>query len=38
VLDKCGFVREGTWQRHSVFPNLDATEPADTYCYTIILG
>jgi RimJ/RimL family protein N-acetyltransferase len=38
VLDKCGFVRESTWQRHSVFPNLDATEPVDTHCYTIILG
>jgi RimJ/RimL family protein N-acetyltransferase len=38
VLDKCGFVREGTWQRHSVFPNLDPTAPVDTCCYTIILG
>jgi ribosomal-protein-alanine N-acetyltransferase len=38
VLDKCGFVREGTWQRHSVFPNLDSAEPVDTHCYTIILG
>jgi ribosomal-protein-alanine N-acetyltransferase len=38
VLDKCGFVREGTWQRHSVFPNLDSAEPVDTHCYTLILG
>jgi RimJ/RimL family protein N-acetyltransferase len=38
VLDKCGFVREGTWLRHSVFPNLDPTAPVDTHCYTIILG
>ena len=38
VLDKCGFVREGTWLRHSVFPNLDPAAAVDTHCYTIILG
>jgi RimJ/RimL family protein N-acetyltransferase len=38
VLDKCRFFREGTWQRHSVFPNIDPAEPVDAYCYAIILG
>ena len=36
VLDKCGFIKEGTWQRHSVFPNIDPERPVDTECYTKI--
>jgi RimJ/RimL family protein N-acetyltransferase len=36
VLDKCGFVKEGTLRRHSVFPNLAPGNPVDTHCYTII--
>jgi len=32
VLEKCGFVREGVLQRHSVFPNL-APEPLDVFSY-----
>jgi ribosomal-protein-alanine N-acetyltransferase len=38
VLEKGGFIKEGTWKRHSLFPNLDPVEPVDTDCYTIILG
>lgn len=33
VLDKCGFVREGTLRRHTVFPNLGRDEPCDVLCY-----
>ena len=32
VLEKCGFGREGTLQRHSVFPNL-SPEPLDVFSY-----
>ncbi|MGH9382724.1 MAG: GNAT family N-acetyltransferase [Vicinamibacterales bacterium] len=38
VLEKCGFVKEATLHRHSVFPNLDRDMPADTDCYAVILG
>lgn len=38
VLEKCGFSREGTLQRHTVFPNLDADQPRDVYCYALITG
>ena len=36
VLEKCGFSREGILQRHTVFPNLDPTEPCDVFCYAIL--
>jgi len=38
VLEKCSFVKEGTWQRHSVFPNLAPGVPSDVFCYALILG
>lgn len=37
VLEKCGFEREGIWRRHTEFPNLAPGEPADVYCYALIL-
>ena len=33
VLERCGFVREGTLHKHTVFPNLGVPEPQDVYCY-----
>jgi [ribosomal protein S5]-alanine N-acetyltransferase len=33
VLEKCGFEREGTLRRHTVFPNLRPGEPTDVLCY-----
>ena len=33
VLEKCGFVCEGTWRRYAEFPNLSPGEPADVLCY-----
>jgi RimJ/RimL family protein N-acetyltransferase len=33
VLEKCGFVREGTLPRHTVFPNLMPGKAADVFCY-----
>jgi ribosomal-protein-alanine N-acetyltransferase len=33
VLERCGFVREGTLHKHTVFPNLGVSEPQDVYCY-----
>jgi ribosomal-protein-alanine N-acetyltransferase len=33
VLEKCGFTREGTWRRHTEFPNLAPGEPLDVFCY-----
>lgn len=33
VLDKCGFVREGTLRRYCSFPNLGQEEPCDVLCY-----
>jgi RimJ/RimL family protein N-acetyltransferase len=37
VLDKCGFAREGVLRRHTEFPNLRPGEPADVFCYALIL-
>jgi len=37
VLERCGFVREGTLQGHTVFPNLGVSEPQDVYCYARML-
>jgi ribosomal-protein-alanine N-acetyltransferase len=33
VLDKCGFVREGTLRSYCTFPNLGQEEPCDVFCY-----
>ena len=33
VLEKCGFLCEGTLPRYAVFPNLAAGIPADVLCY-----
>jgi len=33
VLERCGFIREGTFHKHTVFPNLGLLEPQDVYCY-----
>lgn len=38
VLERCGFVREGTLQKHTVFPNLGVPEPQDVYCYAQMPG
>jgi [ribosomal protein S5]-alanine N-acetyltransferase len=38
VLELCGFVREGTLQKHTIFPNLGVPEPQDVYCYAQVLG
>ena len=38
VLEKCGFVREGTLQRYAEFPNLTPGEPSDVLCYARVLG
>ena len=38
VLEKCGFAREGVFRRHTEFPNLRPGEPADVFCYALILG
>jgi len=37
VLERCGFIREGTLHKHSVFPNLGTAEPQDVYCYAQLL-
>jgi RimJ/RimL family protein N-acetyltransferase len=37
VLERCGFIREGTLHKHSVFPNLGVAEPQDVYCYAQLL-
>jgi RimJ/RimL family protein N-acetyltransferase len=37
VLEKCGFAREGVFRRHTEFPNLRPGEPADVFCYALIL-
>jgi [ribosomal protein S5]-alanine N-acetyltransferase len=37
VLEKGGFLLEGTLRRHTEFPNLQPGEPADVFCYAIIL-
>jgi RimJ/RimL family protein N-acetyltransferase len=36
VLEKCGLAREGILRRHYLFPNLDASEPCDVFCYARI--
>ena len=36
VLEKCGFVREGTLRRYAVFPNLNPGEPCDVICYALV--
>jgi [ribosomal protein S5]-alanine N-acetyltransferase len=36
VLERCGFVREGTLRKYTVFPNLGVPEPQDVYCYAQI--
>jgi len=36
VLEKTGFLREGTLRRHSEFPNLNAAGPLDVFCYSLI--
>jgi ribosomal-protein-alanine N-acetyltransferase len=33
VLEKCGFVRDRTWSRQFVFPNLAAGAAHDVFCY-----
>jgi [ribosomal protein S5]-alanine N-acetyltransferase len=33
VMEKCGFEREGTLRRHTVFPNLGRGEATDVLCY-----
>jgi enamine deaminase RidA (YjgF/YER057c/UK114 family) len=35
VLEKCGFVCEGTWRRYGEFPNRLPAGPADVLCYAI---
>ena len=37
VLEKCGFECEGIWRRHSEFPNLAPGQPADVFCYALIV-
>ena len=38
VLEKCGFTREATLHRHTVFPNLAPEEPGDVLCYALVGG
>jgi len=38
VLEKCGFSREATLHRHTVFPNLAPDEPGDVLCYALVGG
>ena len=38
VLERCGFRREGTLLKHTVFPNLGVPEPQDVYCYARVRG
>jgi RimJ/RimL family protein N-acetyltransferase/enamine deaminase RidA (YjgF/YER057c/UK114 family) len=35
VLEKCGFLCEGTWRRYAEFPNCLPGGPADVLCYAI---
>lgn len=37
VLEKCGFTREATLHRHTVFPNLAPEEPGDVLCYALVV-
>jgi [ribosomal protein S5]-alanine N-acetyltransferase len=34
VLEKCGFVHEGTLSRHTLFPNIDTQRPYDVASYS----
>jgi len=36
VLEKCGFVRDGTWSRYVEFPNLAPGTPQDVACYEML--
>ncbi len=36
VLERAGFLREGTLRQFLVFPNLGNPEPQDVYCYARI--
>jgi [ribosomal protein S5]-alanine N-acetyltransferase len=36
VLEKCGFVCEGVWPKHTRFPNLSQEELCDVLCYACI--
>lgn len=38
VLEKCGFVCEGIWPKHTRFPNLNQEEFCDVVCYARLLG
>jgi ribosomal-protein-alanine N-acetyltransferase len=38
VLEKAGFLREGTLRRYAEFPNLKPGEPLDVLCYARVLG
>jgi ribosomal-protein-alanine N-acetyltransferase len=33
VLEKCGFVRDLSWIRQVVFPNLEPATPRDVFCF-----
>ena len=37
VLEKGGFSREGILRNYMEFPNLDAGDPADVFCYSLVL-
>ena len=37
VLEKGGFIREGVLRQYMEFPNLAPGEPADVFCYSLIL-
>ena len=37
ILEKGGFLCEGILRRHTEFPNLVPGEPADVFCYSLIL-
>jgi RimJ/RimL family protein N-acetyltransferase len=38
VLEKCGFVRDGTWTRQVEFPNLAPGVSQDVGCYVMVLA
>jgi ribosomal-protein-alanine N-acetyltransferase len=38
VLEKCGFVRDGTWAGQVEFPNLAPGVPQDVACYEMLLA
>jgi ribosomal-protein-alanine N-acetyltransferase len=35
VLEKCGFMKDGLLRRHTVFPNMDTSEPLDVLAYSL---